>query len=212
MSRALPLVLPTVAEIAALPIETPLATPGRDIVTTVWSEEVQFAVEVTSFIEPSLYVAFAENCWAAPGLRSKIDGLIAIEVRLAWGAPPEVAPPPPHPARTAIVATMNARLKNGRTFDVAASSLLIIAVVSIGFQAATNDASVEAGCGCFLEALGQESKRRALVSLSVVQVAHKIAPVTYSSVMRLPETVPEPQSDGLPFRNETIILKFPDSW
>jgi hypothetical protein len=50
------------AEMAAVPVPTAVTNPA-DTLATVLLEDDQLAEAVTSFVEPSLYLAEAVNCW-----------------------------------------------------------------------------------------------------------------------------------------------------
>jgi hypothetical protein len=67
----------TVVEPAAMAV----AIPDEVMVANFAFASVQAAEEVTSAVEPSLYVALAVNCWVAPTARFAVAGEAAIELR-----------------------------------------------------------------------------------------------------------------------------------
>ena len=52
-----------VAEMVACPVATLLTSPPEETFATDELDEDQAAVEVTSFVEPSLYFPVAVSCW-----------------------------------------------------------------------------------------------------------------------------------------------------
>lgn len=65
------------------PAATPLASPLEFTVAMELSDELQVAFEVTSAVEPSLYVAVAVNCCVAPVLTLADAGVTAREASVA---------------------------------------------------------------------------------------------------------------------------------
>ena len=80
VSDADPVIAPTFAEIVAVPTPAPLASPAEFTGPICRLEDVQPADCVTSWIEPSLYIAVAENCCVVPLAIDVTPGLRAIDV------------------------------------------------------------------------------------------------------------------------------------
>jgi hypothetical protein len=80
------------------PAATPVAIPDEVMVATFAFASVQVAEEVTSAVEPSLYVALAVNCWVAPTARLAVDGVAAIELTTLVVLPEPMDELPPQPA------------------------------------------------------------------------------------------------------------------
>jgi hypothetical protein len=79
---AVPLILPEVAVIVAVPALMPFASPvWKPTVAVVVLDEVQFAVVVRFCVEPSLKVPVAVNCWVLVTTTDAELGETAIEVR-----------------------------------------------------------------------------------------------------------------------------------
>jgi|SRR5579863_966605 len=80
------------AEIVDCPAAIPIASPGFDwpvvsIVTVFVFEEAQFAVLVTSWLEPSEYLPVASNCNCPPMLVEELVGFSLMLVRVGCPAP-----------------------------------------------------------------------------------------------------------------------------
>jgi hypothetical protein len=95
---AVPLSAPMLAVTVVEPAATPVAIPDEVMVATFASASVQVAEEVTSAVEPSLYVALAVNCWAAPTARLAVTGEAAIELKTLVVLPDPMDELPPQPA------------------------------------------------------------------------------------------------------------------
>jgi hypothetical protein len=78
---AVPLRAPMVAVTVVEPAPMAVAIPDEVMVASFAFASVQVAEEVTSAVEPSLYVALAVNCWVAPTARLAVAGEAAIELR-----------------------------------------------------------------------------------------------------------------------------------
>ena len=72
-----PLILPDAAVIVVLPAVLLLAKPALEMVATPTVDELQVAVLVKSFVEPSVYVPIAANCFVSP---AATDGLVGVTV------------------------------------------------------------------------------------------------------------------------------------
>jgi hypothetical protein len=94
---AVPLSAPMVAVTVVEPVATAVAIPDEVMVATFAFASVQAAEEVTSAVEPSLYVAWAVNCWLAPTARFAVVGDAAIELKtlVVPLEPMEELPPQP---------------------------------------------------------------------------------------------------------------------
>ena len=79
------------------PAATAIATPEEVMVATFAFASVQVAAEVTSAVEPSLYVALAVNCWEAPAARLAVagDAVIAVSTLVGLLELGDEAPPQP---------------------------------------------------------------------------------------------------------------------
>jgi hypothetical protein len=95
---AVPLSAPMVAVTVVEPAATPVAIPDEVMVATFPFASAQVAEEVTSAIEPSLYVACAVNCSVAPTARLAVAGEAAIELRTLVVPPELMDELPPQPA------------------------------------------------------------------------------------------------------------------
>jgi len=71
------------AEMVALPGAAPFAKPLLLMVATVPSDEIHVTVLVMSWLDPSLNVPVAVNCWGTPAGTVALLGLTAIAVRTA---------------------------------------------------------------------------------------------------------------------------------
>jgi len=74
------------AEKEVEPAATPEASPAEVMVATAALVDAQATVEVTFAVPPLLYVAVAVNCCVAPMAKLAVFGVIAIEVRVGFGA------------------------------------------------------------------------------------------------------------------------------
>ena len=95
---AVPLSAPMLAVTVVEPTATPVARPDEVMVATFPFASAQVAEEVTSAVEPSLYVACAVNCSVAPTARSAVAGEVAIELRTLVVLPELMDELPPQPA------------------------------------------------------------------------------------------------------------------
>jgi hypothetical protein len=116
---AVPLTPLIVALIVVVPPPAAVTRPPLTVATLA-EELLQFAVAVTSPVEPSDQVPVALSCCVAPDARVAVDGEIAMDAR-AGGAPfpdpwvPEAELPPPHPESAAIAKrTVSAGTKRRR--------------------------------------------------------------------------------------------------
>ena len=76
-----PVMMPTVAEMLAVPDATPVARPvALPTVATLVALELQLAVVVTDLVLLSLYVAVAVNCWLLPAATVGFTGVTAMDV------------------------------------------------------------------------------------------------------------------------------------
>jgi hypothetical protein len=99
-----------VAVMLAVPAAMPLAKPDAETVATLVLEEDQVAVDATSFVDPSLYVPVASNCWLTPAVNVADFGVTATEERLGAAGGELVLPlPPPQPET--IAARSNPKIK-----------------------------------------------------------------------------------------------------
>jgi hypothetical protein len=100
------------AEIVVVPAPTPVARPEAVMLATDGLDEAQVAVEVRTFVLPSLYVPVAVNCWVFPAAIDGFAGVTAMETSVTEVAvtvsvvepttPPEVAVMLLVPAATAV--------------------------------------------------------------------------------------------------------------
>jgi hypothetical protein len=74
------------AVMVELPAVTAVATPPELIVAVAVLEELHVAVEVSTFVDPSLYVPVAVNCCVAPTVIDDVAGVTAIEDNVGGGA------------------------------------------------------------------------------------------------------------------------------
>ena len=81
-----PAMEPEVAEIAVVPVPTPVASPSAVIVPTAVFVEFQFTRVVRFWVLPSLYVPVAVNCCVAPLAMEGFVGVTAIETNDALPA------------------------------------------------------------------------------------------------------------------------------
>jgi hypothetical protein len=81
----------SVAEIVVVPKATADTKPDAETVATVVGVEDQVALLVKSAVVPSLYVPVATSCCEFPVVTVGPAGVSAIEVRVAWELPPELA-------------------------------------------------------------------------------------------------------------------------
>jgi hypothetical protein len=70
--------LPLVPVMLASPATSALTKPLELTFATLGRDELQFNVEVTFCVLPSLNVAVAVSCWLVPTARLRVDGLIAM--------------------------------------------------------------------------------------------------------------------------------------
>jgi hypothetical protein len=82
-TEALPDTPPTVADTVAVPTVTPEAIPTGVMLTTVASVDSQRAVDVTTLVVSSEYVAVAENCCSVPFARLTGFGVTSIATMTA---------------------------------------------------------------------------------------------------------------------------------
>jgi hypothetical protein len=80
---------PNDALTVAVPAPWLVANPAVLIVATVGAEEFQIALFVTSWLEPSVYLAVAANCWVVP---SGIEALVGVIVNETNAAGETVSP------------------------------------------------------------------------------------------------------------------------
>jgi hypothetical protein len=93
------------------PAATPDAIPAALIFAAAALELVHATVDVTFAVEPSVYVAVAVNCCAAPAAMLAVAGVTAMEVTEFWLP---VNEPPLHP----MLATANdSKTENRRRAD-----------------------------------------------------------------------------------------------
>jgi hypothetical protein len=85
-SVAFPLTPLREAVMVVEPEATAVASPDELIVATVVVADVQVAVELKFFVEPSLYVPVAVNCWVAATAMLAEFGVTAMEVSVAVDA------------------------------------------------------------------------------------------------------------------------------
>ncbi len=78
--------VPEVAVIVAVPVATLVANPALLTVATDVADELQLAVVVKFWVEPSLYVPVAVNCCLLPAATELVAGVTAID--LSTGAVP----------------------------------------------------------------------------------------------------------------------------
>lgn len=95
---AVPLSEPRLAVTVVEPVAMAVAIPDEVMVATFAFASVQVAEEVTSAVEPSLYVASAVNCWVAPTARLAVAGEAAIELTTLVVLPELREELPPQPA------------------------------------------------------------------------------------------------------------------
>lgn len=81
VSEVLPLIAPDVAVIVVLPIVLAVARPVAAIEATELVVELQVAVAVKSWVEPSVYVPVAVNCCSTPSGIVAFPGVTAIDTR-----------------------------------------------------------------------------------------------------------------------------------
>lgn len=99
---AVPATPDSVAEMVLCPALIPVTDPLDETETIVAAEEVQAAAEVTSLVDPSLYVAVADNCWLWP---TTTDIVPVTAIDLTVGAlvpvvlPGELLPHPSKPSK-----------------------------------------------------------------------------------------------------------------
>jgi hypothetical protein len=80
-----PLTVPLVAVMVVVPAATPVARPPAMIVAVAGALEVQVAVAEMSFVDLSLLVAMAVNCWLPFVGTDGSAGVTAIEVTVTVG-------------------------------------------------------------------------------------------------------------------------------
>jgi hypothetical protein len=79
-----PVTEPAFADTVVVPASMPSASPAEFTAATAGLEDVQVADCVMSWVDPSLYVAMAVNCSAAPEVIDTEEGVTAIEDTVAW--------------------------------------------------------------------------------------------------------------------------------
>ena len=80
---AVPVTDPNVAVIVAAPAPTPLTAPPEATVATVEDEELQFTDVVRFCWLRSLKIPVAVNCWVMPEAMLEVEGVTAMEERVA---------------------------------------------------------------------------------------------------------------------------------
>ena len=83
VTDAEPTIVPTVAWMVADPSVMPVATPTAETVATVVTEELHVATAVMLPVLPPENVPVAVNCCVAPTGKERVDGAIAIDVRVS---------------------------------------------------------------------------------------------------------------------------------
>src|SRR5713226_5149244 len=86
-----------------MPVIRLVASPPGATVAIAVTKEAQFAVEVTSLVEPSLYFAVAVNCCVCPAVTVVVVAVTAIEDRVTTGGGgggATLPPPPPQALST----------------------------------------------------------------------------------------------------------------
>jgi len=100
VSAALPLTPLIVALIVADPAATAVASPPVLTVATDVLDDAHVADEVTSAVDPSLYVPVAVNCCVAPTPMLAVVGAALIETSALFGGVTPGEEPQPTPAMT----------------------------------------------------------------------------------------------------------------
>lgn len=107
VSMSVPVIPLSVALMELVPALTPVASPEVEtMVATAGTLDSQLAVEDTSFVVPSLYLAVAVNCRFNPAATDAVAGVTVMEVTVGAGGgvppPPLLGPllPPPPQAAT----------------------------------------------------------------------------------------------------------------
>jgi hypothetical protein len=83
MRLAVPVTVPELAVIVAAPAPTPLTAPPEATVATVEDEELQLTDVVRFCRLPSLKIPVAVSCWVMPKAMVEVEGLTAMEERVA---------------------------------------------------------------------------------------------------------------------------------
>lgn len=111
------------AEIVAVPCVRDVTIPTVSTVATPFADELQVAAAVKFFVLPSLYVAWAWNCWVNPATTEALSGeteravsvtcgvVVDIGVVGDVGAEVFVVVPPPPPQARLIPVSINRRRK-----------------------------------------------------------------------------------------------------
>lgn len=81
VSDVLPVTDPWLAEMAVLPVATPVASPVLDTVAVDASDELHATAPVMFWVEPSLYVPVACNCKVVPTAIEALAGVTAMDTR-----------------------------------------------------------------------------------------------------------------------------------
>jgi len=106
---AWPLLTPT----STTPILTAVTTPEEFTVAMLESDVVQVPVELTSLLDPSLRVAWAENCRVLPTVTAEFCGVNEIDVADGELDPFELDDPEPRqPTRVMLNSNATTRAKN----------------------------------------------------------------------------------------------------
>jgi len=108
VSVAVPLTVPDVAVITAVPGAFDVTSPDALIVATLALPELHVTDAVMSWLDPSEYWPAALNCCVSPAAREGVPGVTLIELSVAAGGAVVVAPPPPEQA---VIATARKRRK-----------------------------------------------------------------------------------------------------
>lgn len=82
VSVVLPATSPLAALIVVVPVATPVARPVELMVALVVFEELQVTLSVRFWVEPSVKVPVAVNCWVVPSEMEGLAGVTAIEARV----------------------------------------------------------------------------------------------------------------------------------
>ena len=92
-----PVIPAELAEIVVVPAATLVARPETLMVATVVIDDSQLAVDVRTFVLPSLYVPVATNCCVVPAVMDGLAGLtwIVSSVTVGGGVVLELDPPQP---------------------------------------------------------------------------------------------------------------------
>jgi hypothetical protein len=114
VSVAVPLTVPEVAVITAVPGAFDVTSPDALIVATLALPELHVTDAVMSWLDPSEYWPAALNCCVSPAAREGVPGVTLIELSVAAGGAVVVAPPPPPPEQAVIATASKRRKRIGR--------------------------------------------------------------------------------------------------